>query len=55
MNILDPWGNRIEIVPYDNVQFTKAQHILKGMGVGRLTKAAEAFEELKNKGMAPEE
>jgi lactoylglutathione lyase len=55
MNILDPWGNRIEIVPYDNVQFTKAQHILKGMGVGRLTKAAEAVEELKNKGMAPEE
>lgn len=55
MNILDPWGNRIEIVPYDNVQFTKAQHILKGMGVGRLTKAAEAVEELKKKGMAPEE
>ncbi|MGN6718126.1 MAG: VOC family protein, partial [Candidatus Binatia bacterium] len=24
LNILDPWGNRIEIVPYDDCQFTKA-------------------------------
>ncbi|HEX9454309.1 MAG TPA: VOC family protein, partial [Candidatus Binatia bacterium] len=33
LNILDPWGNRIEIVPYDDVQFTKADHIVKGMGI----------------------
>ena len=32
MNILDPWGNRIEIVPYDDCQFTKAPQVLKGMG-----------------------
>jgi catechol 2,3-dioxygenase-like lactoylglutathione lyase family enzyme len=54
MNILDPWGNRIEIVPYDDVQFTKAQNILKGMGVGALAKTANAIDELKKKGMAPE-
>ena len=24
LDVLDPWGNRIEIVGYDNVQFTKA-------------------------------
>jgi catechol 2,3-dioxygenase-like lactoylglutathione lyase family enzyme len=53
MNILDPWGNRIEIVPYDDVQFTKAEHILKGMGVGVLGKTASAIEELKKKNMAP--
>ena len=54
MNILDPWGNRIEIVPYDDVQFTKADNILKGMGVTKLEKTANAIEELKKKGMAPE-
>lgn len=54
MNILDPWGNRIEIVPYDDVQFTKAANILKGMGVTPLEKTASAIEELKKKGMAPE-
>ena len=51
LNIRDPWGNRIEIVPYDDIQFTKANHILKGMGVGPLHKTANAVEELKKKGM----
>ena len=54
MNILDPWGNRVEIVPYDDVQFTKTDNILKGMGVTGLEKTANAIEELKKKGMAPE-
>ena len=53
MNILDPWGNRLEIVSYDDIQFTKADHILKGMGLGPLEKTANAIEELKKKNMAP--
>jgi catechol 2,3-dioxygenase-like lactoylglutathione lyase family enzyme len=52
MNILDPWGNRIEIVSYDDVQFTKAANIFKGMGITPLEKTASAIEELKKKGMA---
>lgn len=55
MNILDPWGNRIEVVPYNDVQFTKADHILKGMGVGALEKTADAIDELRKKGMVREE
>src|SRR5262249_44579908 len=31
LDFLDPWGNRIEIVAYDNVQFTKAPNVLRGM------------------------
>ena len=54
LNFRDPWGNRIEVVPYDNVQFTKAPHVLKGMGVTTLIKTAEAIEELKKKGMDPQ-
>lgn len=52
LNILDPWGNRIEIVPYDDCQFTKASHILNGMGVAPIAKTSAAMEELKKKGMA---
>jgi len=52
LNILDPWGNRIEIVPYDDCQFTKASHVLSGMGVAPMTKTPAAVEELKKKGMA---
>ena len=33
LDFLDPWGNRIEIVGYDNVQFTKAPNVLRGMGL----------------------
>jgi lactoylglutathione lyase len=54
LNILDPWGNRIEIVPYEDCQFTKANHVLRGMGVEPPEKTANAIEELKKKGMAPE-
>jgi len=53
MNILDPWGNRIEIVPYDDCQFTKAPQILAGMGVRSLSKTENALDELRKKGMAP--
>ena len=54
LNFRDPWGNRIEVVPYEDIQFTKASHILKGMNVGALKKTSNAIEELKKKGMAPE-
>ena len=54
LDFLDPWGNRIEIVGYDNIQFTKAPHVLRGMGLTHLTKNDSAIKELADKGMAPE-
>ena len=53
LDFLDPWGNRIEIVGYDNIQFTKAPHVLKGMGLAGLAKSAQAIKELTEKGMTP--
>ena len=52
LDFLDPWGNRIEIVGYDNIQFTKAPNVLRGMGLSRLTKNENARKELAEKGMA---
>src|SRR5438552_15432464 len=54
LDFLDPWGNRIEIVGYDNIQFTKAPHVLRGMGLAHLSKNATARKELADKGMAAE-
>jgi catechol 2,3-dioxygenase-like lactoylglutathione lyase family enzyme len=54
LDFLDPWGNRIEIVGYDNIQFTKAPHVLRGMGLAHLAKKDSAIKELADKGMAPE-
>jgi lactoylglutathione lyase len=54
LDFLDPWGNRIEIVGYDNIQFTKAANVLRGMGLAHLTKNVKARKELSEKGMAPD-
>jgi lactoylglutathione lyase len=54
LDFLDPWGNRIEVVEYANVQFTKAPHVLRGMGLA-LEKNAKARKELSKKGMAPKQ
>jgi len=51
LDFLDPWGNRLEIVEYANIQFTKAPHILRGMGLA-LEKNEKAKRELADKGMA---
>ena len=32
LDFYDPWGNRIEIVGYQGVQFTKAKNVLKRHG-----------------------
>jgi hypothetical protein len=54
LDFLDPWGNRIEIVGYDNIQFTKAPNVLRGMGLAQLSKNDNAIKELTDKGMAPD-
>src|SRR5208337_2063234 len=54
LDFYDPWGNRIEIVGYDNIQFSKAPNVLRGMGLTHLTKNAQAIKELAEKGMAPD-
>ena len=52
LDFRDPWGNRIEIVGYDNIQFTKAPNVLRGMGLPHLGKNEKATKELTDKGMA---
>jgi predicted enzyme related to lactoylglutathione lyase len=51
LDFLDPWGNRIEVVEYSNVQFSKAANVLRGMGL-ELPKNDKARAELAEKGMA---
>src|ERR1700733_8872645 len=52
LDFRDPWGNRIEIVGYDNIQFSKAPNVLRGMGLTHLAKNERAKEELAKKGMS---
>ena len=52
LDFLDPWGNRVEIVEYRDIQFTKAPHIINAMGL-EAGKSEKALRELEEKGMAP--
>ena len=47
LDFYDPWGNRVEVVQYDEIQYTKAP----GMGADDLGKTDAALEELRAKGL----
>ena len=52
LDFLDPWGNRLEVVDYREIQFTKAPEVLRGMGLDGLEKRESALAELRDKGLA---
>jgi catechol 2,3-dioxygenase-like lactoylglutathione lyase family enzyme len=52
LDFLDPWGNRIEVIAYGDIQFSKAPHVLRGMDLDG-TKSEKALQQLADKGMAP--
>jgi predicted enzyme related to lactoylglutathione lyase len=53
VDFLDPWGNRIQLVDYQNIQFTKLPEVLAAMGAGDVQKTQKALDELARKVMAP--
>jgi catechol 2,3-dioxygenase-like lactoylglutathione lyase family enzyme len=53
LHFSDPWGNRVEVVQYSEIQFTKAPTVLAGMGLEGLGKSEAAQRELREKGIGP--
>jgi len=53
LHFSDPWGNRVEVVQYSEIQFTKAPAVLAGMGLEGLGKSESAQRELRDKGIGP--
>jgi lactoylglutathione lyase len=33
LDFLDPWGNRVQVVQYDQIRFAKTSEVLEGMGL----------------------
>ena len=54
LDFRDPWGNRIQVVDYRDVQFSKTEDVLRGMGLDGLEKSDRALAELREKGLAPD-
>ena len=51
LDFRDPWGNHVQVVQYEEVQFTKTERVLTGMGL-ELGKTDKALAELRAKGLA---
>ncbi|MBZ0122920.1 MAG: VOC family protein [Roseovarius sp.] len=52
-DFLDPWGNRVEIVAYPDIQFLKSRAVLGAMAQEGLRKTDAALSELRDKGIDP--
>jgi predicted enzyme related to lactoylglutathione lyase len=53
LDFREPWGNLVQIVQYDEVQFTKTPAALRSLGL-ELGKSAQARDELRAKGIDPD-
>ena len=51
LDFLDPWGNRIQVIEYRSVQFSKTPEVLQAMNLDG-TKDVAALRQLEEKGMA---
>jgi catechol 2,3-dioxygenase-like lactoylglutathione lyase family enzyme len=51
LDVLDPWGNRLQIVDYRDIQFTKDPRVLEAMGLDGLGKSESALAELREAGL----
>ena len=50
-NVGDPWGNRFDVVAYSDVQFMKADPVLRAQNATHLIKSDSALTELREKGI----
>jgi len=51
LNFRDPWGNLVQVVAYEDIQFTKTPEVMRGMRL-ELPKSDRARAELGEKGLA---
>ena len=51
LDFLDPWGNRVQVVGYGDIQFSKTPEVMRGMKLD-LPKSERALAELRDSGLA---
>jgi catechol 2,3-dioxygenase-like lactoylglutathione lyase family enzyme len=54
LDFTDPWGNHVQVVDYQDVQFTKSPEVLRAMDLEGLNKSERAVDELRAKGLTAE-
>ncbi|MGI8845785.1 MAG: VOC family protein [Thermoleophilaceae bacterium] len=49
LDFLDPWGNRVQVVDYRDIQFAKTDAALRAAGVEGIEKSPDARDEMRTK------
>jgi catechol 2,3-dioxygenase-like lactoylglutathione lyase family enzyme len=52
LDFMDPWGNRIEIVAYADIQFERAAPVKRKLGIEGLEKTDRARREIAERGLS---
>ena len=52
LDFLDPWGNRIEVVAYADIQFERVAPVKRKLGIEDLGKTEKARNEIAERGLA---
>jgi catechol 2,3-dioxygenase-like lactoylglutathione lyase family enzyme len=52
LDFYDPWGNRIEVVAYGDIQFDRVAGVKRKLGIAGLEKTAQAQREIRDRGLA---
>jgi lactoylglutathione lyase len=52
LDFLDPWGNHLQIVAYDAVQFERSAGVKRKLGIEELAKSDAARREIEERGLA---
>ena len=53
LDVLDPWGNRVEVVDYAECRFRNAPEVHEALALDGLRKSPTALRELAEAGLAP--
>ena len=52
LDFMDPWGNRIEVVAYADIQFERVPAVKRKLGIESLGKTERARREIADRGLA---
>jgi catechol 2,3-dioxygenase-like lactoylglutathione lyase family enzyme len=52
LDFYDPWGNRIEVVAYGDIQFDRVPGVKRKLDIEALAKTAKAQQEIRDRGLA---
>jgi lactoylglutathione lyase len=52
LDFLDPWGNRIEVVGYADIQFERVPAVRRKLGIEELGKTEKARREIADRGLS---